>query len=582
MSEISKGALMGSLSGLAVSRGSPGLAHFKDGGVAAQVPAATARFLWTSDSIGALDDATGPLYWDTGFSGGGYFIPPYAHQGVSGSEINEPAGADPVTNVKDLLLPTRKQLLEDAVQDGDIVGIMIGTNSITNITGAQLIDGLKKLYAGLIDQGAFICAYTIQPSASNAGADLDTANAFIADLESTGFTYDSVTYPGWRFCVVDAYTAWGGLYDGNTDNGDLHQNTNGALLRGQATRTAMKARGWARHNLYGTSNPAANVLTDWNLAAGTAGTASGTSTFVGPGGIGSPVVPTGYVVAASISGITVQCEVVSAHDPDDSLFDGVAAFPVLKLTVTGTAGAQGDITITDTQSITTEPAGSAYDASAYAKWKGIGATADPTALFAFGFGYGSVVKWSSNNSSTTAGYTNVTLGGEAVMRGRSVPAVQAFGSSSIVTTLRIRSGETASFEFYYGQPYAARAERTAYAVPKSLHTDQAGIGGSRATGPQVGTSNTSFNVANGVQLTGRPGLAWFGGNLTFQFTWIKIGTDGVTETIVSGPTAVTTTASTLQYTPSGFITGEKLVLEVTATNSFGSATARSVQSNAHA
>jgi hypothetical protein len=552
------------------------------GGEVDPVPEATARFLWTGDSISALDDATNALYWDTGFSGGGYFIPPYAHQGVSGSEINEPADADPVTNTSDLLFPTRKQLLEDAVQEGDIVGIMIGTNSITNITGAQCIDGLKRLYAGLIDQGAFILAYTIQPSASNAGANLDAVNAFILSLEDDGFTYDSTTYPGWKFCVVDAYAAWGGLYDGNTDNGDLHQNTNGALLRGQATRTAMKARGWARHNLYGTSNPASNILTDWNLAAGTAGTTSGTSTFVGPGGIGSPVVPTGYVVAASISGITVQCEVVSAHNPDDSLYDGVAAFPVLKLTVTGTAGAQGDITITDLQSITSEAAGSAYDASAYAKWKGIGATADPTALFAFGFGYGSVVKWSSNNSSTAAGYTNVTLGGEAVMHGRSVPAVQAFGSSSIVTTLRIRSGETASFEFYYGQPYAARAERTAYALPKSLHTDQAGIGGSRATGPQVGTSNTSFAVANGVQLTGRPGLAWYGGNLTFQFTWIKIGTDGTTETTVSGPTTVTTTASTTQYTPSGFVTGEKLVLQVTATNSFGSATARSVQSNAHA
>jgi hypothetical protein len=552
------------------------------GGTPAPVPSATAHFLWTGDSIPTLDDDTGHLYWDTAFAGGGYFMPPYMHQGVSGSEINEPAGADPVTNTKDLLLPARKQLLEDAVHGGDIVGIMIGTNSITNITGAQLIDGLKRLYAGLIDQGAFILAFTILPSASNGGAELDTANAWIAAIEATGFSYNGTDYPGWRFCVVDSYAAWGGTNVGHADSGNLHPNTNGAMKIGIAARTAMKARGWARHPLYGTANPTDNVLTNWDLGAGAAGTTSGTSTFVGPGGIGSPVVPTGLVVATSISGITVQCEVVSGYEPDDSLYDGVVAFPVLKLTVTGTAGAQGDITITDAQVITTEAAGSAYDSFCYAKWKGVGGAANPTGLFAFGSGYGSVTKWASNNSPTATGYSNVLLGGEAVLRGRSVPTVQAFGSSNFVTTIRVRAGETVSFEYYHGQPYCGRAERTAYALPKSLHTDQASIGGSRATGPQVGTSNTSFAVANGVTLTARPGLAWFGGALTFQLTWIKIDVNGVTETVVSGPTTVTTTASTLQYTPSGFVAGEKLVLEVTATNGFGSATARSVQSNTQA
>ena len=550
------------------------------GGLPAAIPAG-ATWAWTGDSITALDDDTGYIYWVTALSGGGYFMPPYANQGVSGSEINEPPGADPVTNLKDVLLPARGQLLEDATEDGGIVSVMIGTNSITNTSGEDVIEGLKRLYAGLIDQGAFILAFTILPSASNVGAELDQANAFILALEDDGFSYDSTDYSGARFCVVDGYGAWGGTHVGKTDSGNLHPNTNGALLLGQAARTALKARGWARHPLYGTTNPADNLLTNWDLGAGTAGTTSGISTFVGPGGGGAAVVPTGLAVAASISGLTVQCEVLSSHSPADDLYSDVDPFPVLKLTVTGTAGTTGDITITDMQAITTEAAGSAYDAFCYAKWKGVGATADPSGLFAFGFGYGSVVKWASPNSPTAAGYSNVTRGDEAVLRGRSVPTVQAFGSSSIVTTIRVRSGDTVSFEFYHGQPYATRAEREAYGWPKSLHTDQAGIGGSRATGPQVGTSNTSFSVANGVALTGRPGLAWFGGALTFQFTWIKVGTDGVTETVVSGPTTVTTTASTLQYTPSGFITGEKLVLEVTATNSFGWATARSVKSNAH-
>lgn len=542
---------------------------------------ATARYIFTGDSITALDDDTGFLYWGTGVGGGALFMPPYMHQGVSGSEINE---GTPATNTKDLLYPSRKQLLIDAAQSGDVVAIAIGTNSVGDQASSVTIDGLKELYAAILDKGAFIEAYTVLPSASNAGTALDDVNAFINSLDVDGMSYGGTDYPATKFMVVDGYTAWGGTYVGHTDSGNLHPNTLGALKIGRARRTKLKAIGRAYHKLYGTTNPSGNLLTNWNLSAGSAGTLTGTGNTLTNNGV-----PTGIAVTCTANaGLTIVAETVSSHSPSDSMYSGVAAFPVLKLTVTGTAALQADIAITMSQVITSEAAGNAYDHFNYAKWKGVGAD-DPTGLFAFGAGYGSVTKWASNNSSTLTNYTNVTLGDEAVIRGRSVPAVQAFGSSSLVNTIRVRSGDTVSFEFYFGQPYCAKAERTAYAVPKSLNTDQndatdaaAGtntptIGGVRATGPQVGSSNTSWTATSGATVTGRPGLAWYGGGLTFQFTWQKIS--GGTITDVAGPTTVTTTASTTQYTVSG-TTGDKFRLKVTATNSFGSADAYSVWSSA--
>jgi len=542
---------------------------------------ATARYIITGDSITALDDDTGFLYTGQGLGGGALFQPPYMHQGVSGSEINEGTVS---TNTKDLLYPVRKQLLLDATQSGDVIAIAIGTNSVTNQTSTVTIDGLKELYAGILDKGAFIEAYTILPSASNAGTALDEVNAFINSLDVSGFSYGGTNYSASKFCVIDGYTAWGGTYVGYTDSGNLHPNTLGALLIGRARRTKLKSISRAYHKLYGTTNPSGNLLTNWALT-GSSGTLTGTGNTLTNNGV-----PTGVAVAVTANaGLTVVAETVSSYTPDDSMYTGVAAFPVLKLTVTGTAALQADITITMTQSITSVAAGTPFDAYCYAKWKGLTSTADPTGLFAFGFGYGSVTKWASHNSSTATNYTNVTLGDEAVLRGRSVPPVQAFGSSSIVLTIRVRSGESPSFEYYFGQPFAGPEERTAYAIPKSLNTDQNDptdaavgtntptIGGVRATGPQVGTSNTSWTATNGGTVTGRPGLAWFGGNLTFQFTWQKI-TGGVI-TDVAGPTTVTTTTSTTQYTVSG-VSGDKFRLKVTATNSFGSADAYSVWSSA--
>jgi len=209
----------------------------------------TARYIFTGDSITALDDDTGFLYWGQGLSGGAIYQPPYMHQGVSGSEINE---GTPSTNVKDLLYPARKQLLVDAVQSGDVVGIAIGTNSITDQTSTVTINGLKELYAAVLDKGAFIEAYTILPSASNAGTALDDVNAFINSLDVDGMSYGGTDYPASKFCVIDGYTAWGGTYVGHTDSGNLHPNTLGALKIGRARRTKLKSIGRAYHKLYGT------------------------------------------------------------------------------------------------------------------------------------------------------------------------------------------------------------------------------------------------------------------------------------------------------------------------------------------
>lgn len=532
---------------------------------------AIARYIITGDSITALDDCTGFLYWGTGLSGGSIQMPPYMHQGVSGTEINE--GVDPETLPDDMLYATRLQLLEDCAQDGDVVAIAVGTNSIINQTAAVTIDGLSQVYAAVLDKGAFIEAYTILPSATNiADSRTEEVNDWIRALEVSGLSYGGTTYPATRFVVIDGYTAWGGTYVGHTDSGNLHPNTLGAYKIGVARRTKLKSIGRAYHKLYGTTNPSGNLLTNWALS-GSSGTLTGTGNTLTNNGV-----PTGIAVTVTANaGLTVTAETVASHSPTDSMYAGVVAFPVLKLMVSGTASLQADIAITMTQTVTSVAAGTPFDTFCYVKWKGEGATADPTGLFAFGWGYGSVCKWASNNSSTATNYSNITVGDEAVLRGRMTPPVQAFGSSSVIHTTRIRSGDTASFEIYFGQPFAGPSERTAYAIPKSLNTDQASIGGVRVTGPRVGTSNTSWTATEGVTVTGRPGLAWFGGNLTFQFTWQRDRGGVVTD--VAGPTTVTTTASTTQYTVTG-LSGDLFRLKVTATNSFGSADAYSVWSSA--
>lgn len=532
----------------------------------------TARAILTGDSITALDDCTGFLHWTQALSGGALFLPPYMHQGISGTEINE--GVDPETQTDDMLFTKRMELLEDAVQSGDVAMIAVGTNSSAGQSAELTIEGLTAVYEPLLAKGAFIEAYTILPSAANI-ADAETAevNDWIRALEVDGLTIGPTYYPPSRFNVVDGWTAWGGTYVGHTDSGNLHPNTLGAMLIGRARRDKFKAKNRDYHKLYGVTNPSDNLLANWALT-GSGGTLTGTGNTLTNNGV-----PTGVAVAVTANaGLTVVAETVASHSPTDEMYSGVAPFPVLKLTVSGTAALQADISITMAQVITSVAAGTPFDAFCYAKWKGEGATEDPTGLFAFGFGYGSVTAWASHNSSTLTNYTDVVLGDEGVLRGRSRPPVQAFGSSSIVFTARVRSGNTASFEIYFGQPYAGPAERTAYAAPLSLHTDQEGMGGVRVTGPQVGTSNTSWTATVGATVTGRPGLAWFGGGLSFQFTWQRDRGGVVTD--VAGPTTVTTTASTTQFTIPASNSGDKYRLKVTATNSFGSFDAYSVWSSA--
>lgn len=531
----------------------------------------TARYVWTGDSIASLQDQTDFINQGIGIAGGASPRPPYAGQSVSGSEINEGTVS---TNTKDLLYPTRKQLFIDAVQSGDIAAIYVGTNSSgqSGNTVQQMIDGFTALIGPLLEKGAFIEIGTILPSASNLGSRREDTNAWIKALETTGLVYNSVTYPGSRFMVVDGDAAWGGTYV----SGNLHANALRSQKIGRARRDAYKDKNRAYcPRMYGVTNPADKA----NYAlSGTGGSLTGSGTLVNNG------VPTGVAIVNNVAGITVQADIVTGYTPIDSLYSSVFGFTVVKLTVTGTSSevTDKDITITMAQNITSEAAGSPFESSAYIRFKGVGATADPTGLFAYSFGYGSVTRFSQVNSSKLTNYTKVVLGDEVVARGRMIPPVAAFGNSSIVATFRILAGDAVSFEIYFGQPYANRAERTAYAAPKSLHTDQDSIGGILATGPQVGTSNTSFAVSNGTMLTGRPGLAWFGGGLTFQFTWEKLAVDGVTISTLSGLTTVTATASTTQYTPAGLVTGEKVRLKVTATNSLGSFDAYSVWSNAHA
>lgn len=523
---------------------------------------ATAFVVYSGDSIPALDDNTGYAYgW--GIAGGCAGMAPASRQSVSGSEINE---GTPATNIHDLLYPTRLACLLGALRPGDIFDDNTATNSIGDTAVANIIEGKKQLYAAVIDAGCFVLARTCAPSASNiANPDLATYNTFIRSLETDGFTYNSVFYPASWFCVVDHFTLWGGTYVGNTDSGNLHPNINGAIKWWKGLRDKLKSIGRAYHpRAFGVSNPANNIVTNWNLAAGTGGTLTGTgNTLVNNG------VPTGIAVACTNNaGVTVQTDIVSSYNAVDSMYSDVPAFPVLKVTVSVAAAAvQADITLTMSQTMATVIAGTPFEASCYARVKGIGATSAPTGLHGFGFVWGSAVKWSSHNSPTGAGNSYVTEEIEGFLRGRSTPPVSAFGNSTIVFTARIRSGDAASFEIYFGQPYANRIEQTAYKAPVNCATDQDSIGG-QLTGP---TFTGTIGVGN--VLTGRPGLGWAGGNFTqTEFYWER-DSSGVITT-VSGPTVITTTASTTQYTQAGS-SGDKFRLNVKQTNALGNATASS-------
>lgn len=142
--------------------------------------------------------------------------------------------------------------------------------------------------------------------------------------------------------MVDGAAAWGETYVGYTEVGNLHPDTLGAQKYGAAFRDAYATAGYALGLNYGVSNPADNIVAAWNLAAGTS---SGKSTITG-------TIAIGITAVASISGLSINRLVVTISIP---ILAGDAAVmadvPALRLDISGTAAAQGNITITQAANV---------------------------------------------------------------------------------------------------------------------------------------------------------------------------------------------------------------------------------------
>lgn len=548
---------------------------------------ATANYIVSGDSIPTLDDNTGYVVMAHALSGGSMRWPGWGHQGISGSEINEGAIG---SNTKDLLYPERLNKLIASIRPGDVYTDNIGTNTLAEGLHAQVIAGKTEIFGRALAAGvALVEAVTLSPSLFNSGfASRTIVNDWIMNLEVVGLTWDGVFYPPEKFICWDRDAAWGGTYVGKT-NDNLHDNCRGAHDAARARKAKFKAKGIAYHPLYGTVNKAGNLLANWNLAAGAAGTTSGTSTFSAISGAANPTIPTGIQLICSISGVSWEYETILAYAPIDSMYASAGTFPVLHGKITWTnAGSSGNATVRLAHTGATQPPGTAMDAFAYCRIAGVGA-ADPVNLYAMSYTAGAtVVKWAATNNPLGANDVRIPFGDEFVMRGRSTPANALFGSISCDLSFGIRAGESGSVEFWYGQPYLAYAETVAYEAPSCLNTDTLTLGGARALGPQITSQGQTSAptitpaVVNGGLCTGRVGQSWKGGGLTFEMAFEKLGADGVTITTVKAYTTVTTTAATTQYTPSGMVTGEKLRPKIRATNSFGSAEAVGLWTAAHA
>ncbi len=507
--------------------------------------------VYQGDSITALNDDSGWIHWLSYYSYGRFALGAGARQCISGSEIAEN------NDYKDIMRTDRYTQWKDCVSSGQAALHAIGTNTLGAATPTAQLAALDTIWADMRAKGAAIIASTVLPSASNTGqAGVDTFNDYITARASDA-----------DILVVDARSAWGNTYVGNTDTGNLHPTTTGAQKYGKAGADALVAKGYELGASYGAggSSPGDNLVLNWSFT-GTGGTKAGSNSA----GI-SGSVPNNMTLTNNSAGVSMSVSVISVSVPvltqqgDGSWTASNVSVPAIQIDCTGTASAQATNSLKIDANISPgEAAGSLYEMMHWLACTATDGSSVPSGVTVGMLSNSATLGlWAGANTAAGAGTLGLALTG-GIARTQATGAVQATGTNGILFQWRQNAG-AADCRIVIAMPYFHKSERTAYSVPVAAHTNRSDWLGP-TNGPRTSTATGNpavFSISNGVALTGRPCDHWRGGGITLTYQWEK-SPDKVSVSNISG-------ATSLNYTPA---TGDGYVRrKETATNSMGTTVA---------
>jgi hypothetical protein len=526
--------------------------------------------LRTGDSISARADNTDWPLWANALAWGRFRIPSYGYHAISGSEENEPAGASPRTNPKDVLRADRMSYFLAGARPGVACMAAIGINSYggSGNTLAQMQAGDNELVAAIKATGAAAIISTVTPS---------------------GTTSDPTPLNNWRKAglanvdmVLDPAQQWidrTGGYTGNVDvgNGDtLHPNVPGGICGGRSLAAALIALGYDLGAPYGASgNPADNLLASttapaiaapgnsiWSFTTTTGGTKAGANSASING-----LVPDRCTLTLASAGVTADISVVTKLIPclvpaaGGGWVAQLVSQQVFRIKLSGTASALAINSFLIPANISPgEPAGSMYEGMLYFRASANDLVSAPAANLNMAM---------LSNSSTLFTWSAVTtpnnLGGyvdqvvEGIMRPWTRGATAATGVNGILYQFRLAAGAV-DCTIDLAMPYFRKVGRIASGLPKAVHNNRDDLGGP-TIGPTVGNA-TSWTATVGTPTAAlRPGEAWAGEGLAFTYQWQK-SPDKVTWTDIGAAVATPPT-----YTPvagDGYLRGK-----VVGTNGFG-------------
>lgn len=382
------------------------------------------------DSISALNDDSGWIYWTQYYTYGRWGYPAGTLQAISGSEIAEN------NNFRDIMRTDRYNQMIDCVSSDQALMLMIGTNTLAGTyPPTPQLNALDTIWSDIRAKGANIIGALVLPSASNFG--LPSVTTFNNHITAQGSNDD--------FLVVDGPTAWGGTYVGNTDSGNLHPNILGAQKIGQAVATALTEKGYEIGASYGQggSNPADNTCLNWSFT-GTAGAKAGSNSA----GI-SGNVPTSTDITLNSNGVTMVVSTttvnvpVLSENPDGSWSSTIEAFPALQMDITGTASNTGTNSVLMRATISpSEVAGSTYECFNYftcTKTDGISLPSGVT-LGMLG-NSASPGRWANANTNAGAGNLAIPLTG-GVARTLTTNVPQTVGPNGVTFQWKQAAGVT--------------------------------------------------------------------------------------------------------------------------------------------
>lgn len=509
----------------------------------------------TGDSFSVRADNTDQLQWANFLAWGRFMIPSYGYHGISGSVINEPPGASPVTNDKDVLRPDRLSYFLEGADSTEAALAAIGINSyLADNTLSEMIDGFDDLVAEMDARGVAKILCTLPPAGTTSNP--EPLNAHLrarTDLD----------------LLVDVYAQYpGGSHTGmvDTGNGDqLHPNVHGGIVGGQALANALIAKGYELGAPYGaTGRPSDNqvVSTVYDFTTTTGGTKAGANSA----GI-SGTVPDGCTVTLASTGVTCTVSVVTKTVPCLVAQNGgwvaqLVSQKILRLALSGTSsGVASNSVLIPAPISPVQPAGSMFEGSMYAKLTANDLTAAPAAPINIGLGAGSgtAYTWSNATTKTNSGFIADVV--EGIMRGWVRATTGAVGSTSLFFQFRLSAGAV-DCTIDLAMPYVRAVSRTARSIPMAVHNSRDDLTGP-VVGPRVGNATTWTATHNVVPAAIQPGEAWKGDGITFTFQG-QTSSDKAPGNIVDKGSPTT---SQTPYTPQ---TGDGYVrYKVIGTNSFG-------------